>query len=391
MIKQKKPAIPDSHYPVRWEKLQEIMQKMDLDLILAYADDRATYGAAYARYYANFPTHFEPVLIMFIRGSQPVFLCGPETIGYTQIVSKIKDIRVITEFACEDEDYPFTRIQKLGEIVSQCISKKVKRVGIAGKNLMGAELYEAIAATFHDCGFVRVEKEMDCSRGVKTAEELDVIRHAYEIAHLGMTAAIEAIRPGVTEREIAARAEFAMRSAGSEGTGIDTIVASGENTRHILARTTFREIQENDVVLVTVAPRYEGYHGAIARTTIVGNPGEKVIESIRTEITAQNLCADNLIAGKTGSEVEAMGRKVMQEAGYGENFLYSGLHSIGVVEFEPPIFGPSSRNVLEKNMVISIDIPLFEADICGSRVEDGYIITDGKAEKLTRLEKFIRK
>lgn len=70
-----------------------------------------------------------------------------------------------------------------------------------------------------------------------------------------------------------------------------------------------------------------------------------------------------------------MGRNLMTEAGYGENFLYSGLHSVGVTEFEPPILGPSSKTVIAENMVISVDIPLHEADIHGARIEDGYIIT----------------
>ena len=92
--------------------------------------------------------------------------------------------------------------------------------------------------------------------------------------------------------------------------------------------------------------------------------------------------------GQVGSRVEAMGRQVMAEAGYGENFLYSGLHSVGVIEFEPPILGPSSGTVIEKDMVISVDIPLYEAKIPGVRIEDGYLITEGGPERLTTAPQF---
>ena len=64
---------------------------------------------------------------------------------------------------------------------------------------------------------------------------------------------------------VAAEIEAAMRRAGAEGTGIDTIVASGPNTRPILARATFRPIGADDLVLLTIAPCYEGYHAAIGR------------------------------------------------------------------------------------------------------------------------------
>jgi len=70
------------------------------------------------------------------------------------------------------------------------------------------------------------------------------------------------------------------------------------------------------------------------------------------------------------------------EAGLGRHFLYSGVHSVGVIEFEPPIFGPSSPAMLQAGMVISIDIPLFNAPWGGLRIEDGYLITDAGAEKL---------
>jgi len=57
------------------------------------------------------------------------------------------------------------------------------------------------------------------------------------------------------------------------------------------------------------------------------------------------------------------------------------LHSIGVIEFGPPILGPSSSTVLEVNMVISVDIPLFNTPGGGLRVEEGYLNTTEGAER----------
>jgi Xaa-Pro aminopeptidase len=79
------------------------------------------------------------------------------------------------------------------------------------------------------------------------------------------------------------------------------------------------------------------------------------------------------------------------EAGLSQYFLYSGVHSVGVIEFEPPIFGPSSPAILETNMVISIDIPLFNAPWGGLRIEDGYLITASGANPLNHSPYLIRK
>lgn len=385
------PRIPREEYPLRWERAKQVLKDNDLDLILAYSDDRFTYGNAYARYYGDLQTVFEDTLVMLLPDRDPVLLVGPETIGFAQERSAFTDIRVISEFAAEDEDYPYTTVTPLAQIAAETVGHAVKRIGLAAKIHMGADLYEAIHTAFPNAEFVNIDKSLENIRGIKSAAEIEVIRYAYHIANLGMEAAIAAVRPGVTERQVAAEAEYVMRKAGCEGYGIDTIIASGPNAYHVLARTTNRVIEENDMVIITVAPRYEGYHGACGRTVIVGNPGEPAIAAVEASIRAQKLCAENLQPGRVGSQVEAMGRAVMAEAGYGENFLYSGLHSVGVIEFEPPILGPSSDTVIAENMVISIDIPLFEAPIPGVRTEDGYLITAEGPQCLTTAPMYIRK
>jgi Xaa-Pro aminopeptidase len=230
--------------------------------------------------------------------------------------------------------------------------------------------------------WVDVEDALCDLRAQKSPAEIAVIRHAYRIAEAGFDAAVDAIRPGVTERAVAAEIEAAMRRAGAEGTGIDTIVASGPNTRPILARTTFRPIAADDLVLLTIAPRYEGYHAAIGRVVLVGNPGAEIRRALDVAIRAQQACADALRPGIEGRAVEAIGRKIVADGNLGHYFLYSGVHSVGVIEFEPPIFGPSSPATLKEDMVVSIDIPMFNTPWGGLRIESGYLITADGTEML---------
>ena len=377
------PVIPREEYPLRWQAVREFMREKGLDLIFAYADDHFTYGNAYSRYYADFPTAFEPVLIMFLQDRDPILLTGPETDGYAAEVGTIRDIRALYEFAHEDEDYPFSRMEYLRDVIANELGRAPGRVGITCPGLVGSNIYAAIEKACGGVALEDVDEALSNMRGIKSEAELKVIRYAYELARYGMQAAIDAIAPGVTEREMAAAAEFAMRSRGSDGTGIDMIIASGPNNRHILARATNRRIEENDVVIVTVAPRYEGYHGAIGRTVFVGQPSEEYIALMKAQEKAQQVCASQFKPGNVGSEAEGMARAVMAEAGYDKNFLYSGIHSVGVIEFEPPILGPSSDTRFAENMVVSIDIPTFESPIGGARTEDGYIITADGCEHLT--------
>ncbi|MCK5922816.1 MAG: aminopeptidase P family protein, partial [Methylococcales bacterium] len=268
-----KPTIPVTEYRQRWAKVQAMMDEKNLDFVVAYADDRAVFGPAHARWLANFPVHFEPVCILMPRAGEPIMLCGPESDEYALLAGHISDVRVLQEFTHPDEDYPYSTIQSLSEIMAETGTelRSVRRVGLGGRGLMSADLLAAFEKALPQAEWIDVENALCDVRAQKSAAEIAVIKYAYQIAEIGLQAALDTIGVGVTEREVAAEIESAMRRAGAEGTGIDTIVASGPNSRPILARSTFRQIQADELVLLTIAPRYEGYHAAIGRPVLVGN------------------------------------------------------------------------------------------------------------------------
>ena len=388
-----KPRIPATEYPERWRKVQAMMAAHDLDVLVAYADDRASFGPAHARWLADFPVHFEPACIVMPRRGEPVMLVGPESDEYARLAGRIADVRVLRELTHPDEDYPYSRLQSLTGVladIGQDLSA-ARRVGLGGRGLIGADVMAAFRGALPRAEWVDVESALCDLRAQKSPAELEVIRCAYGIAAIGLQAGVDAIAHGVAEREVAAEIESAMRRAGAEGTGIDTIVASGPNSRPILARSTFRRIERDDLVLLTVAPRYEGYHAAIGRVVLVGHPGEEIVRALETAIRAQEACAAGLRPGREGRHVESLGREIVAAAGFGSYFLYSGLHSVGVIEFEPPIFGPSSPATLRQNMVISIDIPMFNTPWGGLRIEDGYVISANGAEPLSHAPYRIRR
>jgi Xaa-Pro aminopeptidase len=387
------PTIPTSEYPQRWKRVQAMMAEQGLDFLIAYADDRATFGPAHARWLADFPVHFEPACVLMPCRGLPVMLVGPESDEYARLIGQIVDVRVLREFTHPNEDYPYAKIQPLAEIMAEVGQglPDAKRIGLGGRGLIGADLMAALREALPGVEWIDVENALCDVRAQKSPAEIAVIRHAYRIAQAGFDAAVAAIQPGVSERAVAAEIEAAMRRAGAEGTGIDTIVASGPNTRPILARTTLRPIAHDDLVLLTIAPRYEGYHAAIGRVVLVGNPGAEVRRAVDVATRAQQACCEALRPGIEGRAVEAIGRKIVADGGLGKYFLYSGVHSVGVIEFEPPIFGPSSPAMLKENMVISIDIPMFNTPWGGLRIESGYLITARGAELLHDTPSWIQK
>jgi Xaa-Pro aminopeptidase len=379
------PSIPDDEFRTRWERLQAAMVEARLDIIIAYADDHAVAGPGHARYLADFAPHFEPVVILVPTAGEPLLLSGPETETFAQLTARIKDVRVVREFTHPDEEYPFTTLVSLRDVIAEAcerVGSPPRRVGLAGLELMPFKIPRSLAQALGVFEMIDAEDLMTVLRAIKTPAEQAVIRYAYQIAQAGAQAACDAIHEGASEREVAAAAEFAMRSMGSEGMGIDTIVASGPNNRPILARTRLRELRRDELILLTIAPRYEGYHAAIGRPLVIGQPSEGVRHAMQVAVAAQRAAMETMRPGAPGSEVEGAARRVVEAAGLGEYFLYCGVHSVGVVEFEPPIFGPGNHDPLQADMVLSIDVPLFHAPWGGLRYEDGYLITDTGAEAL---------
>jgi Xaa-Pro aminopeptidase len=381
----KLPRIPDSEFRIRWERLQAAIAGAGLDLVIAYADDHAVAGPGHARYLADFAPHFEPVCILVAAAGEPLLLSGPETETFAQLTARVKDVRVVREFTHPDEEYPYTTLVSLRDIIAEAsepAGAPLRRVGLAGLELMPVKIHQALKQALDGVELVDAENLVSSLRAIKSQAEQAVIRHAYRIAQAGMQAAFDAIHEGATERDVAAAAEFAMRSLGSEGMGIDTIVASGPNTRPILARTRLRELQRDELILLTLAPRYEGYHAAIGRPLVTGEPPNEVRHAMEVAVAAQKAAMEAMRPGTPGSEVEGAARRVVEAAGLGEYFLYCGVHSVGVIEFEPPIFGPGNHDPLQTDMVLSIDVPLFHAPWGGLRYEDGYLITEAGAGPL---------
>jgi len=207
---EKMPMIPAEEYPQRWARVQSMMEEAGLDLLVAYADDRATAGPAHARWLANFPVHFEPALVLMPRRGMPALLVGPESEQYALLAGRMPDVRVLRELTHPDEDYPYSHPQGLAEIIAGFVADMtaVRRVGLGGRGIMSADILHALESALPRVEFVDVEDALCGLRARKSPAEIEVIRYAYRIAEAGIQAGIAAVEAGVTEREVAAEVDI---------------------------------------------------------------------------------------------------------------------------------------------------------------------------------------
>ena len=176
----KTPFIPADEYPQRWQRVQTLMVERDLDLLIAYADDRTTYGPAHARWLTDFPVMFEPVCVLLRQSGEPILLCGPESDEYARMRSRVADVRVMQEFTHPDEDYPYSKIQSMSEILGETLGNpaQIRRVGVAGRSLMNADLDAALASRALDMASLDIEDRVAEARDAGRKSLLLLVRRA---------------------------------------------------------------------------------------------------------------------------------------------------------------------------------------------------------------------
>lgn len=222
-------------------------------------------------------------------------------------------------------------------------------------------------------------------RQSKDADEIAAMRAAQRIAEQGFVQLLDELRPGMTERQIAARLQYLCISAGAEKMSFDTIVASGSNSSMPHAVPTDRAICEGDFITIDFGCVYRGYCSDMTRTIAVGEVTEEMAQVYTIVKKAQQAGLDAARAGKTGREVDAVARDIIEEAGYGSYFGHSLGHSLGIEVHERPNATPSNDRPLPEGAVISVEPGIYLPGKFGVRIEDTVVLRADGCENLMTL------
>jgi Xaa-Pro aminopeptidase len=226
-------------------------------------------------------------------------------------------------------------------------------------------------------------------RLVKDDGEIARIRAAAQVATVGMAAAIESVGPDMTESQVAAEGEYAMRQAGADEFW-RTYVSSGPRTQIAHGLPTQRKLQPGDLVMIDMHPIVDGYSADICRTVCVGQPTSAQQAAYDLYLQAQQATIAKVQAGVGMVELEQILHGVIAEAGHAEHIFGPPIHGVGI-EFEeaplPPghafFHGEEAPPPLEANVVIAVGNCGLYAGPWGVRVEDTTVVGVDGATVLT--------
>jgi Xaa-Pro aminopeptidase len=221
-------------------------------------------------------------------------------------------------------------------------------------------------------------------RSIKTEEEIARIRKAAKVAVAGMTAVAKALRPGITERQLATVAEAAMRCAGADWYSFETILASGARTASPHEDVSDRKIGPKDLVVVDIGARVDGWCSDMTRTFCL-KPGTKEREIYGTVLKMRAAELKKIKVGTKASAVDRAGRDVARKLGLHKAFTHGSGHGLGVEVHESPSFSPRSKYRLKPNMVFTIEPGLYFSGWGGVRIEDMFLLTKKGPRLLTNF------
>ena len=224
-------------------------------------------------------------------------------------------------------------------------------------------------------------------RSSKDEEELSCMTAAQRIAEGALEQILKEIRPGMTEKEIAARLNYLMVSAGAEKTAFDTIVASGPNGSMPHAVPGMRKVREGDFITMDFGCVYKGYCSDMTRTVALGRPSDEMRNVYDIVLQAQLAGIAAAKAGVTGAVIDGAARKVIQDAGYGFYFGHSFGHSLGIDIHEAPNAAPGNDKPMPDGAVVSAEPGIYLPGKFGVRIEDVMILRPDGAQVITKAPK----
>lgn len=227
-------------------------------------------------------------------------------------------------------------------------------------------------------------------RNVKGPDEIRLIREAIRIQQDALLATLGSIRSGMSEIELAAELEFQMKSRGSSAPGFETIVAAQANGSLPHYRPGSTLIRRNEPILIDWGATWMGYHGDMTRTLALGRWPRQIREIHAIVREAHEAAAAALKPGRTGAEVDAVARGVIERAGYGDRFGHGLGHGLGMDVHESPRLSRLATNdVLEPGNVVTIEPGIYLPGIGGVRIEDDYVVTERGSRNLCDLPRDI--
>ena len=280
-----------------------------------------------------------------------------------------------------------------GEAVELLKRSKVKKVFFDPKEWSVAGFARISSKTK-----VMFKEELDLShkkRIIKSDEELKILSKAAKLGAKAFKSLAKEFRKngfGEDEYTLTHRAKSILGDFGKYELSFDPIVAINANAAKPHAMPTSSKLENNDLLLVDAGLKYKRYCSDRTRTVQADRyfmfdthqkfKSKKIQKAYDTVLKAHDNAIDKARSGMKAKKVDALTRDIVTKAGFGEYYVHSTGHGVGLDIHEMPYISTKSDTVIEDGMVYTIEPGIYIPDEFGIRIEDMVAMVDGKAKVL---------
>lgn len=383
---------PADEYLGRYAKARALMEREGLDALLVTQDLNVRYFAGYLS--ILWCSRFRPYLALLPRDPAlgATLILPEQEWGNGNATSWIGDIATYPD---QGDPSPY---------IARAIHDKLPsgRIGIElgfGQRLgMTINQFRALIANGENLEFVNGTPVIQAVRMIKSPGEVDRLRRACEISQAGVRAGWEALRPGMTEKELARVMGSTMYAEGAEF-GIQpsflAMMSGPERYKTLNALASDKELAAGDLVIIDGGAVYGGYSTDFIRQACLGEPTDQQRKWFDLCVEANDAAIAAIRPGVTGADVYDAGVEVFQREGLMDyNVLNIVGHGTGMEVHELPWLGErdtvyTSGTTLQAGMVVCIEPVIGGMDGPDWNagcfiVEEKVLVTETGAEVLTR-------
>lgn len=369
-----------AEYERRFAAVRANMRAAGLDALIVYAAGHTWQNLFYLTNHRELTTCFLVVPI----DSDPVLVPGSfPHLPTTRRCSTVADVR----WGGGPRAFPV--IQKVLEERGLLKGRIGLVHGDAGGGAPGMpkSQYDAIMAALPNAQFVDAVRTIQDLRRTKTAEEIDILRLSAKMTDVTLDMVVDAIRPGMTELEVASII------AGGPGLTPSLLVGSTSmlsNPQLVTPspRPGNRVLQRGDVLMLEFSKGICGYAGQLHATISIGPPSDEFASFHRMADEMYAAIVAKLRAGVHSSEIAAIGKPIDDNGLVAGNPLTHGY----AVLIEPfwytsnpghPVYGSLPPYVFEAGASLTIEPnPALPDGSIGGTAGGMVIVTETGAEEL---------
>ncbi|HEY8393826.1 MAG TPA: Xaa-Pro peptidase family protein [Thermaerobacter sp.] len=389
-----RPVLPEATYRARQESLRREAAGRGLDAVLAVGRaffERSGNVAYLCGHQAPAPTaaHVpgyegwgQSLLLVPVRG--PVILIADTARPEVAVCDRLELTAA----------HPRALVAVLDEL-----GLRTARIGVAGSDLWSLAAYRAVSQALPGVEWVPADDLVTRPRRIKDADEIALLAQAARVADVGLQAALEVARPGISEQQLSAAGTAAALAAGADFVRYFRVHSSAWTMLSFRwPQATGRRLRAAEPVFFDIIGARQGYQFDVLRTVITGDDGTgrdhgteaaggSRAAELRRLAGATLACLEAVIArcrpGVTVAELIGVARDTAARHGFGDYLAPLLGHGIGLETVEEPLLMPGVDDRLEAGMVLCIEPAIRVPGLGGFSIEEELVVREGEPQLLT--------